>query len=207
MASSLAVDHLELAYCGVIGSKWGARSAGAARRSFTSIFTCLVSIFFVLEVGFALAQQQTATFDVSTTIAPACRISYTNSSLNFGELSQPGSANLSIPFSCNSNFSFVFSSRHGGLVTHTWTPVPSPFVSLVPYNLSYNIGTDQGFLVDTCSSSNMVGQASTCRGASTLGAAAINRTVTLSFSWNLVGRYPIAGNYRDTLTFSVNAGL
>ena len=167
----------------------------------------MVSIFLALEVEGAFAQQQTATLDVSTAIAPACTISHTNQGLNFGELSQPGSATLSIAFSCNSNFSFAFSSRHGGLVTHTRVAVPSPFVSLVPYSLSYNIGTDHGFLVDVCLSSNMIGQASTCQGASALGAAAINQTVTLSFSWNLAGRYPVAGYYHDTLTFSVNAGL
>jgi hypothetical protein len=168
---------------------------------------CVFGLFFAFAVKYASAQQQTATLEVKKAIAPICTITNTNWILNLGELSRPGSATVSFAFSCNTHFSFVFSSKHGGLVTYMRVPVVSPFVSLVPYNLSYSIGTDQGFLVDVCSSSNMAGQASTCQGASASDAAAISQAVTLKFSWNLADRYPVAGHYHDTLTFRVNAGL
>lgn len=169
---------------------------------------CLAALFATLTTGVACAQDTVTTIDVTTTIAPSCTISNTTSSLFLGELSRPGSATLSFAFSCNSNFSFVFSSQLGGLA-HIFSrrQVAAPFVSLVPYNLSYSIGTDTGPIVGTCLSSTMVGGASTCLGASSPGAAATNQNVTLGFSWNLVNQYPIAGFYTDTLTFNINAGL
>ena len=203
MARAVVVDH----YFCFICYDWTICFSGAARISITSTAACMVGILFALKMDCAIAQQQTTTLAVSTAIAPTCAISNTNWILYFGELSRPGSATASFAFSCNSNFRFVFSSRHGGLVTYHIASVPSAFVYIVPYSLSYSIGTDQGFLVDVCSSSNMVGQASTCQGASASGAAAVNQTITLGFSWNLSGQYPVAGYYHDTLTFSVSAGL
>lgn len=168
----------------------------------------LTSLLVALTTGIACADDSTVSMTATTTVAPSCTISTATSFLFLGELSRPGSATLSFAFSCNSNFRFVFSSQKGGLAHLFFTPqVSAPFVSLVPYTLSYNVGTDTGPIVGTCLSSTMVGAKSTCLGASSSDTAATNQNVTLSFSWNLVNQYPIAGFYADTLTFNVNAGL
>jgi hypothetical protein len=156
---------------------------------------------------FAFAQDSPLVVDVNVAVAPSCSITSATPSINLGELSKPGSAALSFGFSCNSHFQFVLSSRHGGLKNHTWTPVLPPFVSLVPYNVSYTIGTSSGDLVGACSSGHMVQGASACSGASSPDATAINQRASISFSWALSGQYPVAGYYHDTLNFSVSAGL
>ena len=155
----------------------------------------------------ALAQDASLTVDVNVAVAPSCSITSATPSLDLGELSKPGSASLSFSFSCNSHFQFILSSRHGGLRHYTRTPVSPPFVSLVPYAVSYSIGTSSGLLSGACSSSSMAQGASGCKGASNRDATAINQGVTLSLSWGLSGQYPVAGTYADTLTFSVSGGL
>ncbi len=154
-----------------------------------------------------LAWDDSFTLDVHVAVAPSCSIRSATPSLDLGELSRPGSAMVSLGFSCNSHFQFVLSSRHGGLKHHTRTAVPPPFVSLVPYAVSYAIGTSRGLLSGACSSASMAQGALICKGASSPDAAAINQTVTLSLSWGLSGQYPVAGAYSDTLSFSVSAGL
>ena len=155
----------------------------------------------------ALAQDASLTIDVNVAVAPSCSITAATPAVYLGELSTAGSATLSFGFSCNSYFQFVLSSRHGGLRHHMWQPVPPPFVSLVPYAVSYSIGTSSGLLAGACSSSTMVLGASSCSGASSPDASAINQGVTLSLSWQLSGQYPVAGTYSDVLNFSVSAGL
>jgi hypothetical protein len=151
--------------------------------------------------------QDSVTISVDTTVAPSCIISHPNGTLSFGELSKPGSVTANIFFSCNTNFRFRFSSRHGGLREIMQTKVVLPFVSLVPFTLSYKIGTGSGLLVDQCSSSNMIGLATTCSGASASDTAAIDQTASIGFSWDLGNRYPVAGFYYDVVTFHVDAGL
>ena len=155
----------------------------------------------------ALAQDASLTVDVNVAVAPSCSITAATPAIYLGELSTPGSALLSFSFSCNSSFQFVLSSRHGGLRHYTWQPVASPFVSLVPYTVSYSIGTSSGILAGACSSSSMVQGVSRCGGASSPAASAINQIVTLSFSWGLSGQYPVAGIYSDTLNLRMSAGL
>lgn len=154
-----------------------------------------------------LADDVSITVDINVTVAPSCSIASATPSLFLGELSQPGSATLSLSFSCNSHFQFILSSRNGGLKHHARMAVPPPFVSLVPYAVSYSIGTSRGILSGSCSSGSMTLGVSSCTGASNPDAAAINQAVSLSLTWGLQGQYPIAGHYRDTLTFSVSAGL
>lgn len=155
----------------------------------------------------ALAQDASFTVDIKVAVAPSCSITSTTPSLDLGELAKPGSATLSFGFSCNSHFQFALSSRQGGLRHHAGKPVPPPFVSLVPYAVSYSIGTSKGIVTGACSSSTMVQGASNCTGASSPDATAINQGVTLSLSWGLSGEYPVAGAYTDTLNFKVSAGL
>ena len=154
-----------------------------------------------------LAQDASLAVDVNVAVAPSCSITAAAPAIYLGELTTPGSAMLSFAFSCNSYFQFVLSSRHGGVRHYTWQPVPLPFVSLVPYTVSYAIGTSSGILAGVCSSSSMARGASGCNGASSPDATAINQGVTLSLSWGLSGQYPVAGAYSDTLNFRVSAGL
>lgn len=156
---------------------------------------------------FAFADDLPLVVDVNVAVAPSCSITNATPSINLGELSKPGSATLTIGFSCNSHFQFILSSRYGGLKHHTWTSVLPPFVSLVPYVVSYTLGTSDGVLVGACSSGNMVQGASACSGASSPDATAINQSVTISFSWALSGQYPVVGSYYDRLNFNVSAGL
>ena len=153
------------------------------------------------------AQDASVTVDVNVAVAPSCSITATTPAIYLGELSTAGSATLSFGFSCNSYFQFVLSSRHGGLRHYTWQPVPPPFVSLVPYAVSYSIGTSGGLLAGGCSSSTMLLGASRCAGASSPEASAINQGVTLTLSWGLSGQYPVAGTYTDTLNFRVSLVL
>ena len=167
----------------------------------------LVGLVASASPGPALAQDASLTVDINVAVAPSCSITAATPAIYLGELSTGGAATLSFGFSCNSHFQFVLSSRHGGLRHQTWRPVPPPFVSLVPYAVSYSIGTSNGLLAGGCSSSTMLMGASNCTGASSPDASAINQGVTLSLSWGLSGQYPVAGIYTDTLNFSVSAGL
>jgi hypothetical protein len=151
--------------------------------------------------------QDSITISVDTTVMPTCAISNPNGFLFLGELSKPGSVAANFFFSCNTNFRFRFSSRHGGLQEIMQTKVALPFVSLVPFTLTYKIGTGSGLLVDQCSSSNMIGLATTCSGASASDTAAIHQTASIGFSWDLRDRIPLAGFYHDVVTFHVDAGL
>ena len=131
--------------------------------------------------GLAFAQDASLTLDVNVAVIPSCSITSTAPGIYLGELSKPGQATLSIQFSCNTHFRFALSSEQGGLRHYTQMPVNPPFVSLVPYVVSYTIGTGSGFLVGACSSSNMAQGASSCSGAPSPDATAINQSVTLGF--------------------------
>ncbi len=157
--------------------------------------------------GGAFADDSVVTIDVSLTVAPRCTILSPNSIVNFGEISKPGSTSLSFGFSCNTNFGFSFSSMKGGLAHASGLVAAAPFLSLVPYRLSYRIGTSKGFLIDACLSSNMIALSGTCAGASSLDATAIDQAVTVDFSWTPNGQFPLAGSYQDTLQFRIAPGL
>jgi len=190
--------------CMKIAQQLGSRTGGTRAAH---AWVCLAGWLALAMPVFAFAQDSPLVVDVNVAVAPSCSITSATPSINLGELSKPGSATLSFGFSCNSHFQFVLSSRHGGLKHHTWTSVLPPFVSLVPYIVSYTIGTSSSVLVGACSSGNMVQGASVCSGPSSPDATAINQEVTIGFSWALSGQYPVAGYYPDTLNFSVSSGL
>lgn len=157
--------------------------------------------------GCALAEDTAVTIDVGLTVPPRCTILSPNPIVNFGEISKPGSKSLSFAFSCNTNFRFSFSSLKGGLAHASGLVPAAPFLSLVPYRLSYKIGAGKGFLIDACLSSTMLALTGSCAGASILDAAAIDQTITIDFSWNPNGQLPLAGSYQDAVQFRIAPGL
>lgn len=82
-----------------------------------------------------------------------------------------------------------------------------PFFSSLPYTVTYKLGTSVGIIVDACHSSNMVGTLTSCSGRSSPNAVAIQQPVTLGFSWNPAGSFPVAGSYSDVVTLTLSAGL
>jgi hypothetical protein len=177
------------------------------RTAATSALVGLAGWLTLVMPSVAYTQDASLVVDVNVAVAPSCSITPTARSVDLGELSRPGAVTLSVGFSCNSYFQFVLSSTHRGLKHFSWMPVRPPFVSLVPYAVSYTVGTSGGLLVGQCSSNKMVLGASTCRGASSPDATAIDQTATLVLSWGLTGQYPVAGVYHDTLNINVSAGL
>ena len=86
--------------------------------------------------------------------------------IEFGEISMAGSATVSLLVSCNAPFRFAFISLNGGLAQTAGVKVKPPFLSLLPYSLTYRLPTSAGFLIDTCSSSNMSATGGACAGRS-----------------------------------------
>jgi hypothetical protein len=169
--------------------------------------TTTVTVALVTLASSSFAENDLVTIDVSVFVPPRCTISSPNAIVNLGEISKAGSKSLSFGFSCNTGFHFSFSSMKGGLAHASHQAVAAPFVSLVPYRLSYKIGTSKGFLIDACDSSNTLVLPGSCAGASSSDAAAIDQTININFSWNLNEQIPLAGCYQDTLQLKLAPAL
>ncbi len=154
----------------------------------------------------ALAQDSVS-INLSAALARSCAISNGVTTVNLGELSKPGSASISVGFSCNTTFSYSFTSLNGALSRGARFSASPFFTALVPYTLSYQIGTDKGYLIDACLSKNMLEGASTCSGSSVPNAAAIEQNITIRVSWDLIGQYPEAGAYRDILSLRIQTKM
>lgn len=149
--------------------------------------------------------------DLSVTVKghlrPSCQVSNEKPTLTLGELSRAGSASVSFSISCNAPFHYALSSRNGSLVHRAGVMAKPPFFSSLPYTVTYKLGTSAGFIVDACPSSNMVGTLTSCSGRSGPNAVAIQQSVTVGFSWDPAGSFPIAGSYNDVVTITLSAGL
>ncbi|MBT3072167.1 hypothetical protein KKP04_15035 [Rhodomicrobium sp. Az07] len=166
-----------------------------ARRRFFG-----ASLFVVVTIAAgAKAGSQDVTITVQTTVPPSCIVSSTTPVVDLGDITRKGSASVRVGFSCNSRFGFSVSSQNGAVTLNRSITANPPFLTSLPYSLSYQVETDTSALVDTCYSSNMKDGASTCKGVSHANGSALQRNITLGFSWDSGDQFPIAGTYQDVL--------
>ncbi|MGC1585907.1 MAG: hypothetical protein WA791_09410 [Rhodomicrobium sp.] len=159
-----------------------------------------------MPAGSALAGERAA-ISLKGRVLPACTIQNAHPMIEFGEISMAGSATVSLLVSCNAPFRFALTSLNGGLAQTAGVKVKPPFLSLLPYSLTYRLPTSAGFLIDTCSSSNMSATGGACAGRSVDGTLSVSQVATIGFSWDPHGLVPAAGAYRDILLLTVSAGF
>jgi hypothetical protein len=122
--------------------------------------------------------------------------------MDLGQLSQKGTASVSFSLSCNADFHFALSSQNGGLAQQG--QARPPFIALVPYAVSINLGTKRISDLDRCHSSNMTGPFPSCSGSASANIAGPSaQNASLQFLWDFSGSVPLSGSYRDTLVLTV----
>ncbi len=162
-----------------------------------------VSASFWLTCGIAAADDQSVSITVAVRLPPKCVLNNPRPSLDLGQLSQKGTASVSFFLSCNTDFHFALSSKNGGLAQQGPQPRP-PFISLIPYAVSLNLGARRISDLDRCYSGNMTGQFPSCSGLANANIAAPSaQNASLQFSWDYSGTVPLAGSFRDTLVLTV----
>lgn len=173
-----------------------------------SPFSPWLLIAAVLPVTAAAALAgESAAISLKGRVLPACTIQNAHPAIEFGEISAAGSATASLLVSCNAPFRFAFTSLNGGLAQTAGVKVKPPFLSLLPYSLTYRLPTNAGYLIDTCPSSNMSAASAACSGRSPVDTLGAGQVATIGFSWDPHGLVPAAGAYRDILLFTVSAGF
>jgi hypothetical protein len=175
-----------------------------AERRF--IFGASLFVAVTLSVN-VQAGSQDVTITVQTVVPPACTVSNTAPVVDLGDITRKGSASVRVGFSCNSRFAFSLSSQNGAVTLNRTTTANPPFLTSLPYSLSYQLETDTKILVDTCYSGNMKEAASICGGVSNANASAFQKNITLGFSWDSGDQFPIAGTYQDVLFLRISPEL
>jgi len=157
---------------------------------------CLVS-------GKTAAQDRSVSITFVGQLPRKCVLNNPNPAVDLGQLSQKGSASVYFFLSCNSDFHFALSSQNGGLVQQG-AQSRLPFIALIPYAVSFNLGPKRISEPERCHSSYMTGPSPSCSGfASANIVAPSGQNASLQFSWDFSGRVPLSGSFRDTLVFTV----
>ncbi|MBJ7532819.1 hypothetical protein JDN40_01640 [Rhodomicrobium vannielii ATCC 17100] len=167
-------------------------------RSLRRFFGTSLFVAVTIAAG-AKAGSQDVTITVQTTVPPSCIVSNTTPVVDLGDIMRKGSASVRVGFSCNSRFGFSLSSQNGAVALSRSITATPAFLTSLPYSLSYHVETDTNALVDTCHSSNMKDGASTCKGVSHANGSALQKNITLGFSWDSGDQFLIAGTYQDVL--------
>jgi hypothetical protein len=166
-----------------------------------------VASCFFLAAGNSFADDRSVSLIFSGLLPPKCVLVNPNSTVDLGLLNQRGTASVSFTLSCNADFHFSLVSESGGLIQQGEKAHP-PFISLIPYSVSLNLGPNRISDPRNCVSGKMVDLRPVCSGKA--GANITNpaaQNASLSFSWNLAGNVPLAGVYRDTLVLTVGPGF
>jgi len=189
----------------------GGRQAGFGNRLETRKVPAMNATVFRLiaaAASFWLAGANVAAQDrsVSITLAgqlpPKCVLNNPSPTVDLGQLSQKGTASVFFSLSCNSDFHFALSSQNGGLAQRE--QARPPFITLVSYAVSVNLGARRISDLDRCHSSNMIGPFPSCSGSASANIAGPSaQNASLQFSWDFSGSVPLSGSYRDTLVLTV----
>ncbi len=157
----------------------------------------------LLASGRAAADDRSVSITFVGQLPRKCVLNNPNPAVDLGQLSQKGSASVYFSLSCNADFHFALSSQNGGLAQQGAQSRP-PFIGLIPYTVSFNLGPKRISEAGMCRSGNMTGQFPSCSGFA--GANIVNpsgQNASLQFSWDFSGSVPLSGSFRDTLVFTV----
>ncbi len=188
-----------------IGSRWEKPALPAVNA--TMFWIAAAAASFWLTGGIAAADDQSVSITVAVRVPPKCVLNNPTPSLDLGQLSQKGTASVFFSLSCSTDFHFALSSQNGGLAQQGPRPRP-PFISLIPYAVSLNLGARRISDLDRCYSGSMAGQFPSCSGLASANIAAPSaQNASLQFSWDYSGTVPLAGSFRDTLVLTVGPGF
>lgn len=154
------------------------------------------------------SDNQEVIVEISGWIKRKCSLKNVPHLVNLGNLTKKSSHRIEFTINCNAPFQYGISSKGGALVNlPTWKSSKSKKKIELPYHLKINILTDEGIIVDECASDTLprvIGGAGTCLFSDSGKGVAINKAMSLNFSWNLDHKNNIAaGKYRDQLSIWV----
>lgn len=133
-------------------------------------------------------------------IAARCSMDTSATSIDLGDLREPGRRLVPISVNCNTPFLVVASSDRGALVSDAPGLVPAAFTDRVVYQARIEIPTDLGLLVHSCDSQKAAG--SSCAPADSQGGIAQGVAGQVEISWGRPALEPLAGHYRDKLSIT-----
>ena len=117
----------------------------------------------LLASGRAAADDRSVSITFVGQLPRKCVLNNPNPAVDLGQLSQKGSASVYFSLSCNADFHFALSSQNGGLAQQGAQSRP-PFIGLIPYTVSFNLGPKRISEAGMCRSGNMTGQFPSCSG-------------------------------------------
>ena len=148
------------------------------------------------------AQNSTVSVTLGVQVPPKCVLRNPTPTVDLGQIKQRGRASVSFSLSCNANFYFILSSQNGGLMQAGAQARP-PFIALIPYTVSPQLGAPRIWGVDRCLSSNMTSPFPLCSGIASANAGSSDQNASLAFTWDFSGSVPLSGSFRDTLVLTV----
>jgi hypothetical protein len=153
--------------------------------------------------GGAAADNQSVAVTFAGQVLPKCVLNNPNTAVDLGQLSQKGTASVAFTLSCNADFHFALSSRNGGFA-QLGTRTQPPFIALIPYTVSLNLGVNLIGAPGQCISRNMNGPFPSCWGLARANIAdPAAQNASLLFSWDFSGGVPLSGTFRDTVILTV----
>ena len=151
----------------------------------------------------AAAGNDRVSISFTGTLPAKCELSNSNTVLDLGLLGSKGTKSVAFTLSCNASFHFALTSQSGGLAQRVSRARP-PFVSLIPYAVSLNLGQTRISDPGGCQSASMTGTRPSCAGNADANIAyPAAQNASLSVSWDPLGTIPLAGSYSDTLVLRV----
>lgn len=166
-------------------------------------FCVLAAVAILIAAPSACRASDTATIGMHGVIKPECVVTATSSSVDLGDLTIDGTQTITFQVFCNSPFAYEIASQYGGLKSVVHTSAPRRFTIFVPYTVSIRIPTTGGGIADTCSSVHILKRSRHCRLTNSGNHISAEGPTTLTISWSASRDTPLAGTYRDVLTFSV----
>jgi hypothetical protein len=136
-------------------------------------------------------------------IEPECAIQGgTSSTLDLGDISQPGSKEYGFVLNCNAPFSYRLEAQYGALTNLGVDRTLKGFVAAVPYDAAVRIPTDGAVIEDHCASVTLRGRV-TCPFGDSGNKIALGSKALVTIAWMPQGKVPLAGTYVERLTMEI----
>jgi hypothetical protein len=166
---------------------------------------CIASLVACGVISAALAAGK-VTVKLEGEIEPECAIqSGTSSTLDLGDISQPGSKEYGFVLNCNAPFSYRLEAQYGALTNvAAATRVPPGFTAFIPYEIAVHISTEAAPVEEHCTSESIRMGHISCRFGESENKIAANAKSYLNFSWKKQYKNMITGQYTDTIRIHVS---
>jgi hypothetical protein len=141
-------------------------------------------------------------------IEPECAIQGgTDSTLDLGDISQPGSKEYGFVLNCNAPFTYRLEAQYGALTNTSASAVRYGFTGAVPYDVTVHIPTSGKAIEDRCASATIQAGRVSCTFGNSSNNVASNSQSQIVIHWFTLKETVTFGKYHENIKIIVTSAI